>query len=141
MLGLGWCGGQGMPLGLAGTVSVVRIEGGGIQRCPAGRNAFCVVDGDTVRYRGERIRLSDIDTPEITRPACVMERELGERATRRLMAHLNDGPFDLVDTGLGRDRYGRPLRELQRGGRSIGSMLVAEGLAHRWDGKKRNWCA
>ena len=125
----------------AGATGVTRIEVSGIARCPAGRDSFCVVDGDTVRYRGERIRLSDIDTPETGKPLCPAELELGQKATLRLIAILNRGPFELVDTGQGRDRFGRPLRELRRDGQSIGDMLVEEGLAHRWGGHKLSWCA
>ena len=35
---------------------------------------------------------------------------------------------------------GRALRVVTRGGESIGGMLVAEGLARRWDGARHPWC-
>jgi endonuclease YncB( thermonuclease family) len=38
------------------------------------------------------------------------------------------------------DRYGRKLRVVTRNGRSLGDILVAEGLARRWDGRRRSWC-
>ena len=36
--------------------------------------------------------------------------------------------------------YGRKLRQITRGGTSLGEVLVAEGLAERWIGYRRNWC-
>ena len=100
-----------------------------------------MVDGDTIRYGGTKIRLEDIDTPETHEPRCASEAALGRRATRRLLELVNAGPFQLVRTG-GRDedRYGRKLRTITRGGRSVGDVLIAEGLARPWDGARRSWC-
>ena len=52
-------------------------------------------------------------------------------------------PFELVPAADGRDedRFGRKLRRVVRDGRSLGEQLVAEGLAHRWGGRKLPWCA
>jgi endonuclease YncB( thermonuclease family) len=44
----------------------------------------CVIDGDTIRYDGVKIRLADIDTPETSRPKCAFEAALGQKAKRRL---------------------------------------------------------
>ena len=38
------------------------------------------------------------------------------------------------------DRYGRKLRVVERDGVSLGETLVAEGLARRWEGRRRPWC-
>ena len=108
--------------------------------CGAGRRVDCVVDGDTFWLRGEKIRIADIDAPEVTTPRCQREAELGEAATRRLRALLNAAPFTLVTGARDQDQYGRKLRVVSRGGRSIGETLVDEGLARRWNGPRRNWC-
>jgi len=101
----------------------------------------CVVDGDTFWFRGEKVRIADIDTPEIRRPRCVSERRLGLAATVRLVELLNDGPFELQQVGdRSVDRYGRKLLLVVRNGSSLGDQLVSEGLAHRWIGKKVSWC-
>ena len=55
----------------------------------------CVVDGDTFRLRGQRIRIADIDAPEIRPSRCAREADLGSRATTRLLALLNAGRFTL----------------------------------------------
>ncbi|MEC3912617.1 thermonuclease family protein [Sphingobium sp. CR2-8] len=108
--------------------------------CHSGGGTDCVVDGDTFWFRGEKIRIADIDTPETHGPRCVAEGELGARATRRLQALMNRGPFTLETGDRDSDRYGRALRVVTRGGQSIGEQLVAEGLARRWDGARHPWC-
>ena len=103
-----------------------------------------VVDGDTFWYRGAKIRLADINTPEISHPACPREAALGHAAAERLAALLNAGPFTLErdpdDLGRDRDRYGRLLRIATRGGESLGMTLVREGLAEPWQGRRGSWC-
>jgi endonuclease YncB( thermonuclease family) len=101
----------------------------------------CVIDGDTIRYGGVKIRLADIDAPETRDFKCASEAALGKRATQRLLDQMNAGPFTVVNAG-GRDEdvYGRKLRIIERGGRSVADALVAEGVARRWDGARRSWC-
>jgi len=53
---------------------------------------------------------------------------------------LNAGPFALEQQGRDKDRYGRKLRVVTRRGASVGEILVQEGLAERWTGRRRNWC-
>ena len=108
--------------------------------CGEGTRDDCVLDGDTFRFRGARIRVADIDTPELSPPRCEHERRLGEAARRRLHALLNAGPFSLASIDRDEDRYGRKLRIVTRAGRSLGEDLIAEGLARRWDGARRSWC-
>jgi len=109
-------------------------------RCGRSARINCIVDGDTLWYRGEKIRIADINTPETSRPGCAAEAELGARATARLQELLNQGPFALEAGDRDRDRYDRLLRVITRGGESIGAVLVREGLAEEWGGKRRNWC-
>ena len=46
--------------------------------CHGGMRVTCVVDGDTLWLAGDKIRLADINTPEVTRPGCPAERALGD---------------------------------------------------------------
>jgi endonuclease YncB( thermonuclease family) len=100
-----------------------------------------VVDGDTFVYAGTRIRIADIDTPEV-HGRCPYETELAARATARMRQLLAAGAFELQPLASGRDedRYGRKLRIVTRGGRSLGDVLVAEGLARTWTGRRELWC-
>ncbi len=110
------------------------------QRCGSIRTN-CVVDGDTFWYQGVKIRLADVDAPEIGRPRCAREHRLGVLATTTLIEFLNEGKFDLYRTsGRHQDRYGRELYVLKRGGRSFGDHLVSHDLGHRWIGYKQSWC-
>lgn len=110
--------------------------------CSGGQRHTCVVDGDTLWLDGAKIRLANINTPEVSQPGCAGERALGEAATRRLVALLNAGPFTLERQGSrDADRYGRLLRVASRNGVSLGQVLVAEGLAEEWQGRRSDWCA
>lgn len=108
--------------------------------CAERRQPNCVVDGDTIWHGGVKIRLADIDTPEVFSPKCAREAALGRQATERLLELINAGPFEVVRSGRDADRYGRKLRILERHGRSLGDILIAEGLARPWDGARRSWC-
>jgi micrococcal nuclease len=109
--------------------------------CGWNSQSFCVIDGDTIRYAGIKIRIADIDTPEIHHYKCDDELERGLRAKSRLLELINAGPFEIVHSG-GRDedQYGRKLRRIVRNGLSLGELLVDEGLARRYAGGRRSWC-
>ena len=111
-------------------------------RCFGQVRQTCVIDGDTIWYRGEKIRLLNINAPETGNPACAAEAELGAAATLRLVELLNQGPFTLSRDPLEADRdpYGRALRRLTREGEDLGLMLVREGLAEEWKGYRGDWC-
>lgn len=103
--------------------------------------AVRVIDGDTFEVGGLRVRIADIDTPEVD-GRCRYETELAAKATRRMRALLTAGPFQLhaAPDGRDEDRYGRKLRIVTRGGRSLGDVLVGEGLARTWTGRREPWC-
>ena len=105
--------------------------------CPAGPRDNCVHDGDSFWLNGERVRIADIDAPELN-GRCRYESELALAARRRLLDLLNAGPNTIRRTG--RDRYGRTLALVLRGNRSVGDMLVSEGLARTWSGRREPWC-
>lgn len=108
--------------------------------CGGAQMYTCVVDGDTIRIEGVKIRIADIDTPEVFSPQCASEKRLGDRATLRMMELLNAGPIEVGGYARDADKYGRKLRVIRRDGRSLGEVLVAEGLARRWDGARHAWC-
>ncbi len=101
----------------------------------------CVVDGDTLWLEGVKIRVADIDTPEIGSPSCPEEKRMGERATNRFIELLNGGRVTVARaSGPDEDRYGRKLRIILIDGVSVGDRLVEEGLAHEWRGVRDPWC-
>lgn len=146
---LAWRGvppGFSMELGAlklgAPTATATDRERAQFTRCAGPVRVTCVVDGDTFWYRGEKIRIADINAPEVSKPGCAREAKLGAQATARLQALLNAGPFTLArdPSSDDRDRYGRLLRDVTRDGESLGDTLRAEGLAERWKGRRGDWC-
>ena len=107
--------------------------------CAPGPRDNCVVDGDTFWIAGEKVRIADIDTPEVSRPECPAEKARGERAKRRLLELLNAEPFTLRREG--EDRFGRTLAVVVNSRGSVGDWLVVEGLARTWTGRRESWCA
>jgi len=110
-------------------------------RCLGPVRVSCVVDGDTFWYRGTKIRIADINTPETSKAHCATEARLGARATRRLAELLSAGAFSLEPANRVRDSYGRRLFIVSRGGESLGVQLEAEGLAEPWRGYRQDWCS
>lgn len=120
---------------IAGTVAAHPVDG----------NRLRVIDGDTVALGAEHIRLLDIDAPEISQPRCEAEAYLGLQAKARLKALLAGQDVSIARDG--RDRYGRTLARLTVSGRSVGAVLVAEGLAVTWEpgpaayrARLKHWC-
>ena len=97
--------------------------------------------GDTIDYQGRRITIADIDTSEKTDPKCKSERALAMKAAYRLTELLKEGTFEVEPIGSrDQDQYGRDLRVLTRDSRSLGDILVSEGLARTWTGQREPWC-
>ncbi|WP_292537006.1 thermonuclease family protein [Mesorhizobium sp.] len=103
-----------------------------------------VLDGDTIVLDGARIRIANIDAPEIHNFHCDAERRLGLVAKRRMTELLASGPVTVhpgdPDSGRIKDRYGRTLATIEVDGHDVGDILIAEGLARPWTGKRRSWC-
>lgn len=126
------------PIGPLGATEVVTAK---FIPCAGGTAPACVIDGDTFRLGDRTIRITGIDAPEIARPLCPAEAELGRRSAERLLQLLNQAPFDMVAHRLQtQDRHGRYLMVLRRNGDSIGRQLIDEDLAHRYTGFKISWC-
>lgn len=117
-------------------------ERGGADRARIERGGTAhVIDGDTFRVGGDKIRIAGIDTPEVA-ARCAAEADLAARATARTRELLAGGGWEMhAAGGPDRDRYGRKLRTVTKNGRSIGDTLVSEGLARPYDGGRRaGWC-
>lgn len=97
-----------------------------------------VHDGDSLRYDGERIRIADIDAPELPdSPKCTDPKRSGwcdyDKAVQSrdaLIAFLARGTVKIERAGV--DRYGRTLASVTVNGRDAGAYLVGLRLARRW---------
>jgi micrococcal nuclease len=132
---------EAAPVKLTETPLAARKTSKRFSLCSGPVRVTCVVDGDTLWLDGTKIRIADIDTPEVSNPKCKSEKALGDRATRRLLQLVNQGPFEVQAwPDRDEDKHGRKLRVLVRGGRSLGDILVREGLARTWTGRRQPWC-
>jgi len=98
-----------------------------------------VHDGDTIRCGAERIRIANIDAPELPdSPKCQERRrayawcdyEKGYQARNALQAFLAGRAARIQRVGA--DRYGRTLGRITVGGKDAGAYLVGLGLARWW---------
>jgi endonuclease YncB( thermonuclease family) len=96
---------------------------------PLSGKAF-VVDGDTLRIGGARVRLNGIDAPELDQTCTDANNgawRCGDEA-RNFLAGLAAGR-DASCIRTGRDRYHRWLATCSVGGADLGGAIVAAGWA------------
>lgn len=90
-----------------------------------------VIDGDTIALtNGERVRLLQIDTPEVGTGECY-----SRAAARDLRRLLPVGALLVLEADSrldDRDRYARLLRYVWRGGLDVNLQLVRDGSATVW---------
>lgn len=100
-----------------------------------------VWDGDSLRLgmtqEAEAIRIFNIDAPEIE-GQCAYESDLAQRSKHRLAELLHGQRVEVLRQGT--DRYGRTLAVVRVNGRDAGDILVREGLARTWSGRREPWC-
>ncbi|WP_448658823.1 hypothetical protein ACPVPU_15230 [Sphingomonas sp. CJ99] len=108
-----------------------RCGGGGID---------CVVDGARFRWGKLTIELADAEVPNLRLPACPAESVVASRAQARLVTLLNQGPFVVSREAYGEGARGSERRLVTRGGRSIGVMMIDEGLARKPGAATPRWC-
>ncbi|GEO84918.1 MULTISPECIES: nuclease [Alphaproteobacteria] len=101
----------------------------------------CVASGDSFWFRKGRILLADVVAPGTEEAKCQQERDKGFAAKVRLRELLNAGRFDLSELkGQNVPAIGPLMRVVTRDGRSLGAVLVSEGLAQPRFGKRQSWC-
>jgi micrococcal nuclease len=97
--------------------------------------AVTVVDGDTLRIDGERLRLVGIDAPEIH--GCPSYRRCvpGDgQAGKRNLQQLLSGSIRI--RRVGHDRYGRTLAHVYSNGENVACEMIRLNQAvyvQRWD--------
>lgn len=105
---------------------------------PFEKRITCVVDGDTLWYQGEKMRLRGVDTPEVD-GACPHERMIAQQATEFLVSLLSRN--DIVITRFGLDRHDRRLVTIYLNTGTAGQALLDQGLAERYGASPQtNWC-
>lgn len=99
--------------------------------------SLCVIDGDTLWVLGpdrtvaEKIRLQNVNAPELRRPRSRRERDRAVAAATFLQEKVEQATSATIRR-RGRDRYGRTLARIAIDGQDLGRMLVRAGHAQRW---------
>ena len=99
------------------------------------------IDGDTLIFGRERVRIANLDAPDVGRHAhCAHEQRLGE-AARSFARSLvrNARRIDVVERE-GRDRYGRTIARVLIDGRDFAQIMIQTGHGRPWRGRSSNWC-
>ncbi|HRC43768.1 MAG TPA: thermonuclease family protein [Nitrospira sp.] len=86
------------------------------------RRLVRAIDGDTLRYGADRIRIRGYNAPERSEPD-------GLQATLRLQELLHEGEISIVPHG--RDVYGRTLADVYVDEQNVAEVMVGEGLGRR----------
>lgn len=96
------------------------------------------VDGDTLRIGGERVRILGLDAPEM-HARCLAESRMAWAAFLRMDDLVRDG---VTVERRGLDRYQRTLAVVRDSrGRDVATVMIREGLARPYDGRRRQgWC-
>lgn len=119
-------------------MTVARIILAACLLASCGKASPYVLDGDTFALGPERIRIMGMDAPELHPAHCARERDLGQKAKRRLVELLRTPP---TLERHGRDHYGRTLAVVRVDGGDVAVTLIHEALARPYDGHQRApWC-
>lgn len=126
---------------IIGTAATVGLPVSSAQPAPSYAETVTncrVVDGDTLRCDGGRIRLLGIDAPELP-GHCAANRDCAPgdpfKSTESLRQGLGDGSSVRIER-IGTDRYGRTLAMVMGRGGDLSCWQLARGEAiykPRWD--------
>ena len=111
---------------------------------------FCY-DGDTcyvnVWYLSnpspklEKIRLLNLDTPEISKPKCAKEKELAYKARDFINNLIVNSKEIKIITNYDRGSYGRILADIEIDQLNVSELLIKNNLGVIYDkNNKKNWC-
>ncbi|MEM1372038.1 MAG: thermonuclease family protein [Pseudomonadota bacterium] len=117
--------------------TVIEVRTGSYPICGSERRVTCIVDGDTFWLNGTKYRIAGLDTPEVNAP-CTRGRITSARATERLQQLMSNATLQLAVTGV--DRYGRALVAVWSNNALVTDVMISDGVAVRWTGRRHKWC-
>ncbi len=141
-----------LPLAaLIGVAAVIEFEtapyasivsgSGNFALCARANQHSCVIDGDTIEIRGERIRFHGIDAPE-SRQTCVARGQVwrcGQKAAFALADFIGQSPVRCEKQGT--DRYGRTIAACHVRGDDVERWMVLNGWALAYRRYSRDYVA
>ena len=123
---------------LAALVAVLLLAGQSAQADFIESRQVRVIDADTITVNGKMVHLVGFVAPEMRDAQCKTERDLGDKASRRMRDLVLAGGLDYSPVAcscpaatLGKwfCNFGRACGTLKTNGRNVGDILVEEGLA------------
>lgn len=106
------------------------------------RSPVWVIDGDTIDIRGTRVRVANLDAPDIGSHAkCAGEERLGQEAKRYAIQLIRGAKRVEIVNPERLDRYGRTVAHVSIDGRDFGDTMLRAGQARPWRGRSSDWCS
>ena len=107
------------------------------QYCYDGDTCYVMIDGNKAR-----IRLLELDTPEISKPKCEAELELGLEARDYLNNLIINASSVEIKTDYEKDYFGRTLAHLIIDGEDASAKIISSNLGVVYErGNKKDWCS
>ena len=106
------------------------------QYCYDGDTCYVMIDGTKAK-----IRLLELDTPEISKPKCEAELELGLEARDYLNNLITNASSVEIKTEYEKDYFGRTLAHLIIDGEDASAKIRSNNLGVTYEkGNKKDWC-
>ena len=107
------------------------------QYCYDGDTCYVMIDGTKAK-----IRLLELDTPEISKPKCEAELELGLEARDYLNNLIANASSVEIKTDYEKDYFGRTLAHLIIDGEDASAKIRNNDLGVIYErGNKQDWCS
>ena len=107
------------------------------QYCYDGDTCYVMIDGTKAK-----IRLLELDTPEISKPKCEAELELGLKARDYLNNLIANASLVEIKTEYEKDYFGRTLAHLIIDGEDASAKIRNNDLGVIYErGNKQDWCS
>ena len=120
---------------LAEAEIVLRQDKG--QYCYDGDTCYVMIDDNKAK-----IRLLELDTPEISKPKCEAELELGLEARDYLNNLIANASSVEIKTDYEKDYFGRTLAHLIIDGEDASAKIRSNNLGVIYErGNKKDWCS
>ena len=89
-----------------------------------------IIDGDTIKINGEKIRFGGIDAPEKNQVCYLKDKKVfcGKLSTEKLKVKIGNSTVTCIREKK-KDRYGRTVAECFIKGESLSSFMVKSGYA------------
>ena len=107
------------------------------QYCYDGDTCYVMIDGTKAK-----IRLLELDTPEISKPKCEAELELGLEARDYLNNLIANASLVEIKTEYEKDYFGRTLAHLIIDGEDASAKIRNNDLGVIYErGNQKDWCS